>query len=82
MSVNSWTDDLTSVVEYALATTRATAICPFQSKVTIRMGDDAAESHAFVRASKVFKSDGAKWGHEVLHEEINRQLDEAADGVC
>jgi hypothetical protein len=82
MSVNSWTDDLASVVGYALATTRATAICPFHANVTIRVGDDAAESHAYVRASKVVKSDGTTWGHEVLHEEINRQLHEAADGVC
>jgi hypothetical protein len=35
-----------------------------------------------VRASKIVKSDGTTWGHEVLHEEINRQLGEAADGVC
>jgi hypothetical protein len=78
MSV-SWTDDLASVVRYALATTRATAIC---DNVTIRVGDDAAESHAYVRASKVVKSDGTTWEHAVLHEEISRQLTEAADGVC
>ena len=81
MSV-SWTDDLASVVRYALATTRATAICPFHDNVTIRVGDDAAESHAYVRASKVVKSDGTTWEHAVPHEEISRQLTEAADGVC
>jgi hypothetical protein len=52
MSVDSWTDDLASVVRYALA--RATAICPFHDNVTIRVGDDAAETHAYVRATKVF----------------------------
>jgi len=82
MSVKNWTDDLASAVRYSLVTTRATAICPFHENVTIRVGDDAAESHAYVRASKIVKSDGTKWEHEVLHEEINRQLDEAADGVC
>jgi len=82
MSVNNRTDDLASAVRYALATTRATAICPFHENVTIRVGDDAAESHAYVRAGKIVKSDGTTWWHEVLHEEINRQLDEAADGVC
>jgi hypothetical protein len=82
MSVNNWTDDLASVVRYALVTTRATTICPFHENVMIRVGDDAAESHAYVRASKIVKSDGTTWGHEVLHEEINRQLGEAADGVC
>jgi hypothetical protein len=43
-------DDLTRLVSYALETTRATAVCPFHEDVIIRMGDDAAESHAFERA--------------------------------
>jgi hypothetical protein len=82
MSVDRWTDDLASVVRYALTTTRATTICPFHDNVTIRVGDDAAEIRAYVRATKVIKSDGTTWEHEVLHKEIDRQLDEAADGVC
>src|SRR5258708_14069045 len=82
MSVDSWTDDLASVVRYALTTTRATAICPFHDNVTIRVGDDAAETHAYVRATKVLKGDGTTWEHEALHKEINLQLDEAADGDC
>jgi len=82
MSVDSSTDDLASVVRYALTTARATAICPFHDNVTIRVGDDAAETHAYVRATKVIKSDGTTWEHEALHKEINRQLDEAADGAC
>jgi hypothetical protein len=40
------------------------------------------KTHAYVRATKVIKSDGTTWEHEALHKEINRQLDEAADGVC
>ena len=82
MSVDNWTDDLASVVRNALATTRATVICPFHEKVTMRVGDDAAETQAYVRATKVIKSDGTTWEHEALHKEINRQLEEAADGVC
>jgi hypothetical protein len=82
MSVDSWTDDLAFVVRYALTTTRATAMCPFHHNVTIRVGDDGAETHAYVRATKVIKSDGTAWEHKALHEEITRQLDEAADGVC
>jgi hypothetical protein len=82
MSVDSWTDDLASVVRYALTTTRAIVICPFHDNVTIRVGDDAAETHAYVRATKVIKSDGTTWEHEALHKEINRQLGEAANGVC
>jgi len=82
LSVKNWTDDLASAVLYSLVTTRAIAVCPFHENVTIRVGDDAAESHAYVRASKIVKSDGTTWGHEVLNEEISRQLSEAADGVC
>ena len=79
MSVDSWTDDLASVVRYALTTARATANCPFHDNVTVRVGDDAAET---VRATKVIKNDGTTWEHEALHKEISRQLDEAVDGVC
>ena len=55
MSFNSYADDLTSVVHYALETTRATAVCSFHANVTIRVGDDAAEGHAYGRASKLSK---------------------------
>jgi hypothetical protein len=66
----------------AIPSTRAIAVCPFHENVTIRVGDDPAESHAYVRASKIVKSDGTTLGHEVLNEEISRQLSDAADGVC
>ena len=82
MSVNSYADNLDSAVRYALETTRATAVCPFHSDVTIRVGDDAAESHAFARARKIIKSDGTMWGRGVLMEEIKRQFADAADGDC
>jgi hypothetical protein len=83
MSVSSHNvDDLASVVRYALETTRATAVCPFHPNVTIRLGDDAAETHAFIRAHRMVKNDGTTWEREVLLEEIKRQLDDAADGVC
>ena len=83
MSVNSRNDDdLASVVRYALETTRATAACPFHPNVTIRVGDDASETHAYIRAHRIVKSDGTTWGREVLLDEIERQLNEAADGAC
>jgi hypothetical protein len=82
MSVNDRADNLASAVRYAPETTRATAVCPFNANVTIRVGDDAAESHAYGRASKIIKSDGMTWKREVLLEEISRQLGEAADGAC
>jgi hypothetical protein len=31
---------------------------------------------------KSLKADGTAWEHKALNKEINRQLDEAADGVC
>ena len=82
MSFSDSTHDLSSVVRYALATTRAIAVCPFHEHVTIRVGDNAQERHAYLRASNIVKSDGSTWGREILHEEIERQLDQAADGTC
>lgn len=82
MSPNMPSDDLAAVVHHALDTTRATTVCPFHDDVTIRVGDDAAESHALERANRVAKSDGTNWEPEVLREEIRRQLSLAADGRC
>jgi hypothetical protein len=58
------------------------AACPFHPDVMIRIGDDAAEAHAFARARKLIKHDGAKWGCEALKKEFGRQLSQAADGYC
>ena len=82
MSVDACADNLQLAVRHALLTTRATAVCPFHPDVTIRIGDDAAETHAFYRARKLVKSDGTGWDHAVLTEEIARQLADAADRVC
>ena len=82
MSANSSTDSLFSAVRNALKTTRATAICPFHENVTVRLGDDAAETHAYLRACNMIKGDGTIWDPEVLREEIKQQLGDAADGVC
>lgn len=76
------TDDLTAVVRYALETTRATTVCPFHDDVVVRIGDDAAESHAFERAKRVVKSDGTEWDKDALRTEFGRQLGAAADGRC
>jgi hypothetical protein len=82
MSPSSYADDLGSAVHYALETTHAIAVCPFHLDLTIRMGDDAAESHAFVRARKLVKSDGTRWEGEALRKEFGRQLSKAADRYC
>jgi hypothetical protein len=41
-----------------------------------------AETHTYLRARKLGKSDGTTWEHDELENEIKRQLEEAADGVC
>jgi hypothetical protein len=82
MSVNNYANNLDTAVRYALETTRAIAVCPFHPDVTIRVGDDAAESHSYARTRNIIKSDGTKWRREVLIEEIKRQLGDAADGHC
>ena len=82
MSFDGRTNDLASAVQHALETTRATAVCPFHANVTLRVGDDAAEGHAYGRASKITKSDGTTWKRDALLEEISRQLGDAADGAC
>lgn len=82
MSESNLADDLGSVVHHALETTHAIAVCPFHLDLTIRVGDDAAESHAFARARKLVKSDGTRWRCEVLQTEFGRQLRRAADRYC
>ena len=61
MSVDACADNLQLAVRHALLTTRATVVCPFHPDVTIRIGDDAAETHAFYRARNLVKSDGTGW---------------------
>ena len=82
MSAKDYADDLSATVRYAPETTRAIAVCPFHCEVSIRVGDDAAESHAFERAKRIVRSDGTNWEPQDLREEIGRQLSEAEDGEC
>jgi hypothetical protein len=82
MSASNYADDLGSAVHYALETTHAVTICPFHLDLTIRTGDDAAETHAFARARKLAKSDGTRWEAEALRKEFRRQLGKAADRYC
>jgi hypothetical protein len=82
MATGLHVDDLHLVVRDALLSTRATAACPFHPEIIIRVGDDAAETHAFYRARIFISRDGAAWDHDLLVQEIARQLTEAADRVC
>ena len=82
MAIVADRDNLETVMRNALLTTRATAHCQFHPQIIIRVGDDAAETHAFYRARNAVKGDGAGWDHQLLSEEMARQLAGAADGVC
>jgi hypothetical protein len=82
MPIAAEADNLEAAVRNVLLTTRATAVCPFHADVTIRVGDDAAETHAFYRARNLVKNDGTGWDHGLLRDEITRQLAKASDGVC
>ena len=75
-------DHLRAVVRDALATTHATTTCPFHPDVTIRVGDDAAETHAFYRARNALRDKGANCDSAMLMSEIARQVSKAADRVC
>jgi hypothetical protein len=82
MSADGCADNLQPAVRCTLLATRAMTVCPFHPDVTIRVGDDAAETHAFYRARNLVKSDGTEWNYTIVMEEIARQLADAADGVC
>ncbi|WP_175619335.1 hypothetical protein [Bradyrhizobium sp. 2S1] len=82
MSGTYYADDLGSAVHYALETTHAIAVCPFHLDQTIRIGDDAAERHAFARARKLVRRDGTTWQGDALRKEFGCQLGKAADRYC
>jgi len=72
-------EDTKAVVREALISTRAVTICPFHPEVAIRIGDDAAETHASHRLANIAD---AGWDHDARLAEMARQLGECADGVC
>lgn len=82
MSVNDYADDLESAARYALAKAGAIAVCRFHPDVTIRIGDDDAERHAYALATSLLKSDGTSWMREDLMPVIKDQLMMAADDEC
>lgn len=79
MRKHAMTDDMKTVVREALMTTRAVVVCPFHPEVTIRIGDDAAETHAAHRLANIAD---AGWDHDARLVEMARQLGDCADGVC
>lgn len=82
MSINDFTDDVELAARYALAKANAIEVCQFHTDVTIRLGDEDAERHAYALATTIAKSDGTMWMREDLMEAIKDQLVMAADGEC
>ncbi|MER9890030.1 hypothetical protein NKJ48_31085 [Mesorhizobium sp. M0114] len=82
MSINDYVDDLEDAARYAVAKAGAIEVCPFHPDVTIRVGDDDAERHAYALATTILKSDGTMWMREDLMPAIKNELDMAADAEC
>ena len=82
MSINDYIDEVEQAARFALAKTGAIKACPFHSEVTIRVGDDDAERHAYALATTILKSDGTMWMREDVMPAIKDELDMAADGEC
>jgi hypothetical protein len=82
MSEKDRPDELQLAVRHALETTRALAACPFHPDVLVRVGDDAAETDAFLRAKNARRSDGKPWKTEALRSMLKKQLAGAADYHC
>lgn len=82
MSINDYVDDLEGAARYALAKAGAIEVCRFHSDVTIRVGDEDAERHAYALATTILRSDGTMWMREDLMPVLQDQLVHSADGEC
>lgn len=82
MSINDYADEVELAARYALAKAGAIEICSLHPDVTIRLGDEDAERHAYALATTILKSDGTTWMREDVMPAIKDQLDMAADGEC
>jgi hypothetical protein len=58
MSINDYADSCQVAAREALVRAKAITGCRFHSGVTIRVGDEAAERHAYALATNVMKKDG------------------------
>jgi hypothetical protein len=82
MSINNYVDEVEDAARFALAKSGAITVCPFHPDVTIRVGDDDRERHAYALATTILKSDGTMWMREDVMPAIKDALDMAADGEC
>ena len=54
---------------------------PFHLDLTIRIGDAAAESHAFARARKLVKSDGTMWEEKLFEKNLDTNSAKPLTGI-
>lgn len=82
MSINEYVMEIEGIAREALFKTKALDYCQ-RHDVTIRVGDDDAERHAYALATNVLKKDGTvAYMREDVMEAIKDELDQAADGEC
>jgi hypothetical protein len=82
VSVNDYSDNLEAAARSALFRAKAVEVCPRHEDVTIRLGDEDAERHAYAIATTLLKRDGTMWMREDVMPAIQQELDTAADGEC
>jgi hypothetical protein len=82
MSIDGCVENVEQAARAAVLRTRAVEPCPVHQDVLIRVGDPAAERHAYALARTIFKSDGTMFMREDLMLAIKDELELAADGEC
>jgi hypothetical protein len=82
MSINDLVDDVEVAARQTLFKVKAIEVCSFHRDVTIRIGDEDAERHAYALATTLLKRDGTMWMREDMMAAIQNELDMAADGEC
>ena len=82
MSINDYADSLEDAARMALMQAGAIEVCPFHSDVTIRVGDESNDRHAYALAQSILNRNDEAWMREDLMPAIKDELDQAADGVC
>ncbi|WP_395001356.1 hypothetical protein [Sphingomonas sp.] len=82
MSISDYADELSDAARSALLKSGALEVCAAHPSVTVRLGDEDAERHAYAIATNTLKGDGEAWRREDLMPAIKDELDTAADGEC
>ncbi|EKE70910.1 hypothetical protein [Oceanibaculum indicum] len=82
MSIDALMMEAEDAAAQALLATGALTVCPHHKDVPIRHGDQAAERHAYAKATVIAKSAGKEFMREDIMAAIQEALDRAADGHC